>query len=194
MSIPRELALRATDDGLRLIQKPVRELQRLRGPRHRFKGGTVTEANAWLQRTGLRGDRLELRFELPSLSPASGAQGLKLLQGPGEETIVGVTSAGDWRRVFLDRTKSGQVTFHPKFPGVYATPWFDHNRPVKLQVFVDACSVEVFVNDGEQVLTALVLPSGQGRGLEFFGPDGSSVLHTEAWPLGTQNPDRRPSY
>src|SRR5207247_4390683 len=38
MSLPRELALRGTPEGLRLIQQPARELSKLRDQHQRFSG------------------------------------------------------------------------------------------------------------------------------------------------------------
>jgi sucrose-6-phosphate hydrolase SacC (GH32 family) len=58
--------------------------------------------------------------------------------------------------------------------------------PVKLHLYVDACSVEVFVNDGEQVLTALVFPGEGSRAVEVFGPkEGAAASAFDAWPLAS---------
>ena len=180
MTIPRELRLRRSADGLRLVQNPVRELETLRGPRHEFKGGTCSAANEWLRRQELKGNQLELAVEL---APASvGIQGLKVLAGPKEETRVGV----DCERgcLFLDRARSGNTAFHPRFAGIHKAPLALPGGKVRLRIFVDACSVEVFANDGEVVITDLVFPSGNGRQIEFFGPaEGFAVQSVDAWTL-----------
>ncbi len=111
-----------------------------------------------------------------------GAQGLKVLQDGKEATVIGVD--GTRGTVFVDRTQSGDVSFHPKFPGVYESPLTTPNTPVTLHVFVDTSSVEVFVNNGEQVITALVLPFAGGRGVEFFGPaSGAKINSIRIWKL-----------
>ncbi|HYG33208.1 MAG TPA: GH32 C-terminal domain-containing protein, partial [Clostridia bacterium] len=180
MSIPRQVGLRRTAAGLRLVQKPVREQTALRKQHYRFKGGDIAAANTWLKDKGIQGDQLELLIKLPESS--DGVQGLRLFQGSKEATVIGV----DHKRgcVFVDRTQSGQVNFHPKFPGVHEAPLLSHKNPTKLHIFVDACSVEVFVNDGESVLTDLVFPSPTSRGIEFFGPEDSArVGSVEVWEL-----------
>ncbi|MEP7344519.1 MAG: glycoside hydrolase family 32 protein, partial [Gemmatimonadaceae bacterium] len=49
MTVPRELTLRRTPDGLRLVQKPVVELESLWVPTPRsFTGGTFAAASKWL--------------------------------------------------------------------------------------------------------------------------------------------------
>jgi len=109
---------------------------------------------------------------------------LKLFTGAGEQTVVGVDPES--RRVFVDRTHSGNVNFHPKFSGVYEAPLVIDNHQAKLHVFVDACSIEVFVNEGERVFTSLVFPSPDSRGVEFFGPQTEAKVHAlNVWRLAS---------
>jgi sucrose-6-phosphate hydrolase SacC (GH32 family) len=180
MSIPREVGLRQTADGIRLVQKPAREMESLRDQHFKFKGDDITEANAWLAKNQIQGNRLEWVVELEPQS--TGVAGMKVLKGNKEATVIGVDR--DRGTVFVDRTQSGNVSFNPKFPGVYDAPLATRNGKVKLHIFVDACSVEVFVNDGERVVTALVYPSGGSRGVEFFGTDsGAKIRSLNVWTL-----------
>jgi fructan beta-fructosidase len=180
MTMPRELRLQSTADGLRLIQRPVKEFEKLRGTLRRFMGGTVEEANAWIKRNGINGAPLEMVLEF---APASkGVAGLKLFKSAKAETVLSIDRGRG--RISIDRTRSGDVGFHPKFSGVSAVPLSKPDGRVRLHVFLDACSIEVFVNDGEQVLTCLVFPSEESRALEFFGPDESPVVSAlDVWPL-----------
>lgn len=180
MSIPREVGLSRTPEGIRLVQKPVRELRSLRSRQFRFKGGGLAAANEWLVRNHIRGDQLEVVLEF---APGNaGVEGLKLLKGNSEETVIGVNR--DQGTVYIDRTHSGNVGFNPKFPGSYAAPLGSRDGTIRLHVFVDACSVEAFVNDGERVLTSLVFPSSDSRGLEFFGTDADAkVRWMDVWTL-----------
>src|SRR5262249_41478685 len=146
---------RRTAEGLRLVQKPVIELEKLRGPLHRFHGGTVEAANAWIKRNDLDGGPLEMVLEFAQT--ASGTVGIKVFKDEKEETVVRVD--GEQGRVSIDRTRSGNVAFHTKFPRVASASIAKPDGRVKLHIYVDACSVEVFVNDGEHVLTSLAFPS-----------------------------------
>jgi len=183
MSIPRALKLRQTADGLRVAQTPVDELKALRGAEQHFAGGSVEAANAWLRKSGIRSAPLELIVEFAP--PAAGAaQGVRLFQGESEETVVGVDR--ERGQVYVDRTRCRQTPIHARFPAVAAAPLSERNRPVRLRIFVDTCSVEVFVNDGEEALTALVFPSADSRGIEFFGPAaGATIGKVEYWPLSS---------
>ena len=88
--------------------------------------------------------------------------------------------------VWLDRTLSGNVGFHPAFPNVVHVPLKSATGPVKFRIFVDQCSIEVFVNDGERVLSSLILPDVADRGLELFSSfNSSTLLNLKAWQLAT---------
>jgi sucrose-6-phosphate hydrolase SacC (GH32 family) len=180
MSIPREVGLGQTAEGIRLVQKPVSEMECLRNQHLRVKGGDVAEANDWLIKNKIQGNQLELVFELDPIS--SGVEGVKVLKSAREETVIGVDR--DRGAVFVDRAHSVNAGFQPGFPGVYSAPLTNRAGKVKLHVFVDACSVEVFVNDGEQVFTALIYPSADSRGVEFFSPaSGATISSLDVWKL-----------
>ena len=180
MSIPREVGLRRTAEGIRLVQKPAREMESLRDRHFAFKGGDLSEANAWLKERHVQGDQLELMVEFEPQS--SGAEGVKVLKGDKEATVIGVDRQRG--QAFVDRTQSGNVMFHQKFSGVYDAPLPVHDGRVKLHVFVDASSVEVFVNDGERVFTSLVYPSAASRAVEFFGSATSAkITSLNVWTL-----------
>jgi sucrose-6-phosphate hydrolase SacC (GH32 family) len=57
---------------------------------------------------------------------------------------------------------------------------------VKLHIFLDRSSLEVFVNDGEVVLTDRIYPSRGSDGIELYsdGPK-SQVLSLSIWKLGS---------
>jgi fructan beta-fructosidase len=180
MSIPRDVGLRRTADGIRLVQKPVREMESLRDRHFAFKGGDLSEANAWLKERHVEGDQLELMVEFEAQS--SGTEGVKVVKGDKEATVIGVDRQRG--QAFVDRRQSGNVRFHQKFSGLYEAPLPVRDVRVKLHVFVDASSVEVFVNDGERVFTSLVFPSAASRGVEFFGSATSSkITALDVWTL-----------
>ena len=179
MSVPRELSLRETAEGIRLVQKPVRELESLRRERFRFAGGDLAEANSWLSENRIQGQQLEIEVDLEPKSNAT--QGLRLLAGTTEQIVVGVER--ERPRVFVNRTHSGNVGFHPRFSGIYEAPLVFHDSKVKFHVFVDACSIELFVNEGENVFTSLVFPSRDSRRVELFGPNEMKVKALQVWKL-----------
>ncbi len=178
MSVPRELRLVKTPAGLRLTQSPVSELKSLRGNGSSLARGTATEANTWISEQNLRSGPLELSFVLEE---GEGIAGVELYSGQDQATTITVDQQS--KRVLVDRTKSGLTGFHPKFPCIQAAPLTRNAGCISLRVFVDTSSVELFVNDGEQVITSLVFPKSEGTGIKFFAPAETRFSALEIWPL-----------
>ncbi len=176
MSIPRELTLQRVSGQLRLCQSPVRELARLRGQEIRLQNilcnGTIPLA--------LRGQQLEIEAEF-AVGQAT-EFGLRVLKSGGEQTIVGYNVAK--QTLFVDRTQSGNVTFHPAFAGRHTGPLVQMDGRVRMRVLVDASSVEVFGNNGETVITDLVFPKSTSDQVEIFATGGEcELVSLKAWPI-----------
>jgi fructan beta-fructosidase len=138
----------------------------------------VAEANGWLRDERLHSGPMELSF---TLDHAEGLAGIRLYSGQDQATLVAIDRTKE--QVLVDRTKSGQTGFHSTFAGVYAAPLLRKATPVALRLFVDTSSVEVFVNDGEQVLTCVIFPDADNTGLEFFGGETATISNAEVWKL-----------
>jgi beta-fructofuranosidase/levanase len=177
MTIPREVGLRRTSEGIRLVQKPAREMESLRGEYSHFKGGNAAAANNWLAKNRIQGDQLEILVELEPQSV--GVEGVQVLKGSKEATVIGVDR--NRGQAFVDRTEAGIVNFHPEFPSRNAAPLDAPHGTVKFHIFVDAGSVEVFANEGERVFTDLVFPSADSRKVEFVG--ASKIRSLKVWRL-----------
>ena len=56
------------------------------------------------------------------------------------------------------------------------------NGELKLRIILDRFSVEVFVNDGEQVMTATIMTDIEAKGISFFA-DGKIVMDVTKYHL-----------
>ena len=101
--------------------------------------------------------------------------------GPGEETLVGYNVAAG--EVFVDRTKSGQVSFSNLFPSRETAPLPAKNGRVELHIFVDWSSVEVFGGDGQTVITDQIFPMPSSDGLALFANGGTAKASLRIWQL-----------
>ncbi|MGH9644197.1 MAG: GH32 C-terminal domain-containing protein, partial [Terriglobales bacterium] len=109
--------------------------------------------------------------------------GFQLRKGVSEQTLLGFKSAE--KEVFLDRTESGDVSFAPDFPGRQRATLPASGR-VKLHIFLDRSTVEVFVNDGEMVMTDRVYPSAGSDGIDLYSEDGrGKVVSLSIWRLAS---------
>ena len=173
--------MRQTADGLRLVQKPVRELIRLRDKHHRLKNATFAGANTWLARLKPASDLLEIDVEFES-APTAGELGLRIITGTNEATVIRYQAAQG--RLSLDRTQSGRVDFHPKFTGVHEAPVRLADGRLRLHLFLDTSSLELFADIGVVSLTSLILPKGTHRGLQLESTTGDVVVkHLDIWQL-----------
>jgi fructan beta-fructosidase len=182
MTIPRTVALRRTSDGLRLVQSPVKSVQGLRG-RHRTVGARpIPPGEIRLAGEGIEGRALEIMVEFEAGDAES--FGLKVRQGVGEETIIGIDRQAV--EIFVDRSRSGEVQFSPHFPGRHTSHWVTGERagPVRIHLLVDATSVEVFADDGAVVFTDQIFPKSESGGVSLFSRGGTARLRSlEVWEL-----------
>lgn len=168
MSTPRELAVR---DG-KLLSTPARELRRLRGAR-------VSHANVAISAprslAGIQGDCFELEavFDLQDAKSLT----LKCRVSDREETVMVYDRSSQTLKLNRDRAGKG-----PK--GEREAPATLKDGCVKLHLFADRSSLEIFINDGEAVMSARVYPQTDAIGVEFSA-DGTAMLKSaEFYTLG----------
>jgi sucrose-6-phosphate hydrolase SacC (GH32 family) len=189
MSLPRELTLRDTDEGVRMIQEPIQELRKIRGERFQKRYATVSEINDWLKGRNIAGPLWEIEAEIEVKDDSDFS--LKLSEAANQATIL----RWDGKRevLSLDRTQSGRTDFNPQFSGKYEAPLKAKDGKVRLRIFVDTSSLEVFGNDGEAVLTALVFPKERTQPFSFeSNANSTQVSRLRAWKLkhGTATGER----
>ncbi len=177
MTVARTLALRATNDGLRLVQRPVRELETLRaGAPRRFMGGSFVQASAWLSQQRDLPPLLDVELTLASITPRTPVE-LRLTTG-GDATGEGIVLALDPanHRLTIDRRRAGTVDFHKDFAAVHTAPLRVANGEVTLRLLLDAASLELFAQGGEVVMSELFFPTGSTRTLSLSASGASPVV------------------
>lgn len=180
-SIPREVKLKRFTDGIHLVQEPIAELRVLRGRHTKVERHSVEAANDLLNSKKVHGDTLEIVAEF---SPEGAAEfGLKVRKGEGEETVIGVDTKK--QTLFVDRTRSSSVSFDDHFSSRDAGPiTLAAGKNVKLHIFVDRSSVEVFGNDGEAVISETIYPKPASNRIEIYSRDGRAhVIKMDVWNL-----------
>jgi sucrose-6-phosphate hydrolase SacC (GH32 family) len=178
MSLPRELALVTIDGVVTLIQRPVAELSTLdvvadghRSEPFELVGTRVFQAP---QRF-----RLDVTFD--SIDAAE--LGVDLLVGDGHATRIRYDTGT--KRLSVDRTRSGDTEFHPTFASIESATVPLRDGALRLEVFVDRGSVEVFAQHGEVCCTEQVFaPDNTGFAIGSFG-GSARVAHLQWLPLGS---------
>jgi fructan beta-fructosidase len=76
----------------------------------------------------------------------------------------------------VDRTRSGILDFHEGFAGVHSAELDPSDNKIRLHIFVDTSSVEVFANDGLVTFAECIFPAEASHGLELFVEDSPIKL------------------
>ena len=181
-TLPRLLGLRRLPgQGLRLVSRPAPQIEARRGASRHYAGHTLAPSAPFAPGREAGGDALEIEAEF-EIGDAREV-GLAVRKGGGdEETLVGYDAGTG--EIFVDRSRSGRSDFSPHFAGRHGGPLALRDGRLKLRVFVDRASVEVFGNDGEAVVTELIVPRPESRGIEAYATGGSAwLVSLRVWTL-----------
>jgi fructan beta-fructosidase len=178
-SLPRQLSLKSFPEGVKLLQAPVKALTSLRRDHVQLRALPISGTRP-LEEFQPRQNAYELLVEIePGNSPHVG---LEIAAGTQNKTIIGYHS--DRQELYIDRTQSGKVSFNPSFPSVSEAPLALQGGKLRLRIFVDQGSVEVFGGEGETVISSLIFPEAGDLGIRIFSEGGTSMLRQlDAWRL-----------
>ena len=142
MTLPRELSLTATEDGIRLVQNPVAEVSEIRKSTDSYENQTIEPGKP--VSVPLNNKLVEINLEFEKIT--SNHFGLIIQHSETEKTIVSYDVLKE--TLLVDRTQSGEDSFSSSFPTVQEAPFKLNNNRVKIQLFIDTSSIEVFANNG----------------------------------------------
>ncbi len=168
-TLPRELSLIETPEGIRIAQKPVAELEQIRKTKIEIPTRSITDTlkieSSFVPKEVL------LDFDLTHSTAKS--IGFVISNSAHEKVIVGFDrTSGEF---FIDRRNSGKIGFSKKFAKKHIAP-FKSERLLTIHAFIDATSVEVFVDEGKLTMTDLFFPNEDYKNLTLFSSGGKTEL------------------
>jgi fructan beta-fructosidase len=179
MSLVREVRLATRGGRVVLLQEAVDPFEASGAGLYGMAGQPLAAGTRWLPAEA-SGDVLRIDAEFEP-GPA-GEVGLVLRgglgSGPEERTVLAYDSGSGLLR--LDRIASGNTDFHESFASVerVAVPLEDGR--LRLRIFLDRCSVEVFAQDGLATITDLVFPAGSSTAVGMFADrDGGTLVRLD---------------
>ncbi|WP_440998506.1 glycoside hydrolase family 32 protein [Fodinibius sp. SL11] len=171
MTIPRKVGLMSTDEGPRLTQKTVDELNTIAGEAQQFENITISDG--LFTDENLEGTTYKIEAEI-QLNDAERV-GFNLRKGDEEQTVVGYDVRAE--ELFVDRRNSGEVSFHEDFAAEIQTAPLRLNKNIlTLEILVDRSSVEVFSGKGDRSITNRIFPSESSNGIEIFSEGGAAEV------------------
>ena len=159
MTVPRELHIR---DG-KIVSTPVKELELLRGAKISYENLTLGKAT---KLDGIRGEVGELLTTIDLTRSKNFS--IELRSSGSEKTVLSYDSAT--RIVKLNRDKSGQALRGER--EIKLAPADE----MKLQIFLDRSSLEIFINDGEAVFSTRLYPKANSQDIVFVPKQGALTL------------------
>lgn len=172
-SLPRELSLKTFADGIRLVQQPIPALKNLRND-------SVIVTNKSVQNTQTLTEFTPAYnyYEIDAVfNVSAGANfGLNLCVSGTNKVVLGYDATSS--NLYLDRTKSGNVAFSSAFPNVVTAPLSPDNGQIKLHIYIDQSSIEVFANDGDRVMSSLIYPDASSKLIQLFSTNGATIVQS----------------
>lgn len=172
MSLPRELFIK---NG-RLYQRPVRELEDMRRNKVAYRDVSFSGT---ISLEGIRGRRVDLELVI---RPENSRDIYRkfAVRFAQNETYHTAFSFRPYESILkVDRKFSGsrRGIIHQRRSLVNS-----ENGELKLRLIMDRFSVEAFVNDGEQVITATIYTPQEAEGISFFA-DGDVKMDVVKYDL-----------
>jgi len=184
MSIPRDLTVRSTPDGLRLFQQPsifvttqllkpgkvsVRTNISLDNKTIRLSSKGQLDGNAyWLTAQFRAGGFMKCGFNVAE-------------QKSGDKKVIVGYDAGK-QQLFIDCSSAEKE--NKDAPNLLQTaPMKPVNGVVKIQVLMDKSSLEVIGNGGERVISTMIYPDTDATGLSIFADGKAVVKSLKMWDL-----------
>ena len=176
MSVPREISIK---NG-RLYQQPIRELQLYRGRRVSYDDVLV---DGPLSLDGIEGRSAEILLHVCP-KDASDPFIKFTMRFAEDEQYHSILSFRPYESLLkLDRKFSGsrRAYIHQRRCQVS-----DRNGEIDLHIILDRFSIEVFINDGEQVMTATILTHAKAKGISFEC-DGKAIMNIAKYSLFSED-------
>lgn len=158
MSLPRELSIKDS----RLFQQPLRELEALRSNKVAYENVIVEGTTSF---PGVRGRRCDIEMTLRPADIDNIYKKFAIRFAQNEEYYTSLSFRPYESILRIDRKFSGsrRGLIHQRRCLVNGG-----DGELKLRIVLDRFSVEVFINDGEQVMSAAFYTEQEADGISFF--------------------------
>ena len=177
-TLPRELTLTNTPQGLRLMQRPVKETEALRSATVTVPLTVIKEVQS--METTSAAQEMELIFDLSKTS--ANDVGVVLSNTKNEKVEIGYNISS--KQFYIDRTAAGKMDFSNNFAGRQYAPRQVSNTNLKMHLYIDVASVELFADDGSVAMTSIFFPNEDFNKTQLYAKNGSTqLLQGNYWNL-----------
>jgi sucrose-6-phosphate hydrolase SacC (GH32 family) len=184
MTFPRELSLITENNQNFLTSKPVREIAKVRkNTALIFTDSLKISGEKVIYSDSINLMQCELMFDFNLEGSKYDSVGITLENSYQERLVIGYSA--DKKQFFVNRKNAGQNNFSKNFGSVVTAPYIAGSK-LKIDLIIDAASVELFADDGRLVMTNLIFPSERFTILKIFSKGGEVLVdHSETYNLIT---------
>ncbi len=161
MSIPREVKLETHNGQVKLIQKPVEELNILRKDTSSYRNTNLSIINSEIKKTVYK------RFELKSKILVANKKGFSLKFKKNASQYSQFIFDFVNQEIIFNRANSGGLTGDGNFSQLQVAPLIIENGYFDLQLFVDNSSAELFSAGGQIVMSNQIFPDSSSNQIEL---------------------------
>jgi len=172
MTVPRDLSLRSYGEEITLVNYPISSLETI------FK----SEGAKNLQLTSRGVDSIKFdHFNQAEIRFTTKAKDFEMSFTNTEKEEVRLIMDSKAKTFSLDRTNSGKTDFQPDFASkIQQMPIPDlPEQEIEFRILMDWSSIEIFINEGQYVMTTQIFPNANYNVLRILNP--------VEWPLTINN-------
>lgn len=190
MTLPRVLNLKKTEAGWRIFSRPTEALGKLRGGHYFLKNQKLAAGEFAISEKcafPTTSSEVVLEFGKPEMLTKESCEelGIVLSNSKGEQYKIGFDVARN--QFFSDRTQAGKQDFSKKFAGArHVAPRISTSPVVKMHLFFDRASCELFADNGATCLTDVFFPNEDFTSMKIFvdgGAEGFWLESVQVWQL-----------
>ena len=173
MTIPRELRIVKVGDEMFVASSIVQELASIRSTPIVAKNISLSEPFDVTSIAGTIKFPCLLNFSTDSKKDIS----VTLSNDIDEQLVIGYDKQGD--QYFIDRTSSGDTSFHTDFAGKHLAPRLPTISKMDISLLIDVSSVELFADGGLTTMTELFFPTKPYTKIRIDSADGAVIRKLE---------------
>lgn len=193
-ALPRELSLYTRNGEVYMAANAVKETEGLRKGTSSIDNFSLADEKVISMETGQDG---ACEIEMDVTPDKASVVGFHLMNEKGEKTDIYLDMKA--ARLVMDRTKSGLIAFGEKAEphaketdehrktesvnyindfalGTWAPLSLCEGKTYHLDIFIDKCSVEIFVDGGRIAMTNLVFPTAPYNSLRCYAQGGNAEI------------------
>ena len=169
MTLPRELKLIKSNSDYNLLSNPVKEIQKLR--QDSVSLGQLKIEEKYALQDSFSPSQFEMILNVNLKETTADSFGIELKNALGENLTITFDKSDSM--LYVDRTNSSNNKFSEDFfKEKHYAPLNFENDKLKIQLFVDASSLEIFIDDGQINFTDIFFPTEKFDQVSLFTKEG----------------------